>query len=217
LRNSGASAVASGVDRAAASHVSSARSESISGVGNPVDAENVLGARLVEAEREREWIAARVGDVEKLADRRNVGLTVRAVESLGDVEDDVGAFGAEALGECFGRFEADDVSIGGERGSDGVDRVGGVPLRVRVVDTGRLFLGAWLRGDRAHQPYGRLRFLVVREADARHPVSVNRPRRRCRQNLELREVPRDHSPTWGARQMPIVIVAQNTNTVFFAQ
>jgi hypothetical protein len=32
--------------------------------------------------------------------------------------------------------------------------------------------------------------LVVREADARHPVSVSRPRRWCRQNLELREAPR---------------------------
>jgi hypothetical protein len=35
--------------------------------------------------------------------------------------------------------------------------------------------------------------------------------------LDLREVPRDHSPTWGAREMPVVIVAQNTNTDFFAQ
>jgi hypothetical protein len=35
--------------------------------------------------------------------------------------------------------------------------------------------------------------------------------------LELQKVPRPHSPTSGARQMPFVMVAQNTNTDFFAQ
>ena len=50
------------------------------------------------------------GNAEEFADRRDVGFAVRAVKPFGDVEDDVGAFGAEALGEVFVGFEADDVA-----------------------------------------------------------------------------------------------------------
>ena len=88
---------------------------------------------LVEAERERERVAAGVRDVEEFADRGNVGLAIRAVETFGDVEDDVGASGAESFGEFFGRLEGDDVAERGERRRDGSDRFGGIPFRIDVV------------------------------------------------------------------------------------
>src|SRR5207247_734766 len=77
---------------------------------NAVEAEDFLGARFVEAEREREGIASRVRDVEELADRRHVGLAIRAVESFGDVEDDVGSRVAEVLWKVGGGLEADDLT-----------------------------------------------------------------------------------------------------------
>src|SRR4029078_2374848 len=63
------------------------------GVRNSAGRQNILGSRFVEAEGEREWIAAGVRDIEKLTDRGDVRLAVRSAESLGDVEDDVGALG----------------------------------------------------------------------------------------------------------------------------
>ena len=55
-----------------------------------VVAEDLLRARLVETEREREGIAARIRDAEELADRRHVGFAIHAVQPLGDVEDQIG-------------------------------------------------------------------------------------------------------------------------------
>ena len=64
-----------------------------------VGAKDLLRARLVEAERQRERVAAGVGDAVELADRRDVRLAVRAAQPLGDVEDDVGALRAQSLGK----------------------------------------------------------------------------------------------------------------------
>src|SRR6185437_4346521 len=48
-----------------------------------------LRPRLVETERERERIGARVGDAEKFANCGNVRFAIRAAQSLRNVEDDV--------------------------------------------------------------------------------------------------------------------------------
>ena len=57
------------------------------------------------------------------------------------------------LGKVFGRLEADHVAEWRECGGDGVDRFGGVPLRVDVIvrrnGTGRLFVRARLVASRA--------------------------------------------------------------------
>jgi hypothetical protein len=98
-------------------------------VGNSAGGEDVLRPSLVEAQRERERVAAGVRDVEEFADRGNVGLAIRSVETFGDVEDDVGASGAESFGEFFGRLEGDDVAERGERRRDGSDGLCGVPFR----------------------------------------------------------------------------------------
>src|SRR6185437_12074263 len=109
-------------------------------VRHSVNAQQLLGARLVEAEGEAERIAARVRKAEELADRGHVGFAIWPVKTFGDVEDDVGSFGAKALGKGFVGLETDHLARGGERGGDGVDRLGGVPLRVDVADTGRLLV-----------------------------------------------------------------------------
>ena len=61
--------------------------------------EHLLGAALVSAEAERERIGGVIGDAEELADGRDVAFAVRAVEPLGDVEDEVGTGEREARGE----------------------------------------------------------------------------------------------------------------------
>src|SRR5687768_8340577 len=80
---------------------------------NSVEGESLLRLRLVEAERERERIAAGVGNPEKLADRRNVGFTIYSVKPLGDVEDDVWFCGAKTLGKFFVCLEANHFSKAG--------------------------------------------------------------------------------------------------------
>jgi hypothetical protein len=90
--------------------------------GNAARAENLLGACLVEAEREREGIAARVGDAVELADRGDVGFAIGSAQTLGNIEYDVGAGIAEPEGEVVGRFESDDFTVAGERIVDGINR-----------------------------------------------------------------------------------------------
>ena len=173
--------------------------------------EDVLRPRLVEAERERERVAARVRDVEELADRRNVGLAIRAVEAFGDVEDDVGSLGAEALGEVFGRLEADHVAVGGERGRDGVDRFGGVPLRDRrrsilggsssgrdsdvvALTSPTVDSGFWLYANPMRVIQSLLSSAAIQPPESRSASSASR----------------SFPTTWGAREMPLHVDAQNT-------
>ena len=59
--------------------------------------ENLLGARLVEAERKRERITARAGNAEEFTNCRYVRFAIHAVKSLGDVEHEIWLRGAEAL------------------------------------------------------------------------------------------------------------------------
>ena len=81
-------------------------------------------------------------------------FAIRAAESFGDVEDDVGPGGAEPLGKVVVGLEADHFAVRGERGGDGVDRFGGVPLgeRRRSMTGRRLFVG-----DARARRYWRLR------------------------------------------------------------
>jgi len=117
-------------------------------------AKDLLRPALVEGEGESEGIAAGERDVVELADRGDVGFAIRAVEALGDVEDDVGAGLPQAEREIGVGFEPDHIAGAAERPGDGVDGLGCVPLRVAVVGPGtRRFV--FLRG-----------LLVVRESDA---------------------------------------------------
>src|SRR5260221_632509 len=64
---------------------------------NAARAEDLLGPRLVEAECQRERVAAGIRNAVELADGRDVRLAVRTAKSFGDVEDDVGAGLAKTL------------------------------------------------------------------------------------------------------------------------
>ena len=59
--------------------------------------EDLLGASLVKREPEGERVAARVRDLQVLADRRDVRLAARTARPLGNVEDDVGAGEGETV------------------------------------------------------------------------------------------------------------------------
>ena len=152
---------------------------------DPVVGQRLLGARLVEAERQREGVAAAVRHAEELADRRHVRLAVHAVQPFRDVEDDVGALVAQPLGEVGVGLEPHDGAERRQRAGHGVDRRRRVPLGVHVhrrrrrgrgapgeASTGRLFLGggrvglARERGGRG----GGGGLQVVGESDARHPL-----------------------------------------------
>ena len=126
--------------------------------GDAVAREDLLRPRLVEAERERERVAARVGNAEELADRGDVRLAIRAVQAFGDVEDDVGARGAEPLGKVFVRLEADrrrrarrarvatasivSAESHSANSSSGAGAIGATSAARPVAATGRLFVGA---------------------------------------------------------------------------
>jgi hypothetical protein len=94
---------------------------------------DLLRPRLVEAERQREWIAARIGDAVELADRRDVRLTVGTVASLGDVEHDVRPGRAQPFGELLVRLEPDHLAVRPERTLHGGDGFRAVPLGELVV------------------------------------------------------------------------------------
>src|SRR2546422_168696 len=126
--------------------------------GDAAVGEQLFGAGFVQGEREGERVAPRVADVQILTDRRDQGLTVRSVEALGHVEDDVRTSEGELVGERRVRLEADDVADVFEGTRHGVDGGGLVPFSERIAGTGRLVGGAGVR------------FLIVGETDS-HVVS----------------------------------------------
>src|SRR5690606_6749084 len=95
----------------------------------------------------------------ELADRRDVCFPVRAVQPFGDVEDDVGVRITQTRGKVGVGLEADHRSRTRERGGDGIDRGGIVPLREAVVGAETWGLVFPFRGILGW-------LLVEREADA---------------------------------------------------
>ena len=77
---------------------------------NLVEGQSLLRPGFVEAERQGERITAGLGNSEKLADRRDVRLTIHSAESLGDVEVDVRSALAKALRKILRRLESNDFS-----------------------------------------------------------------------------------------------------------
>jgi hypothetical protein len=86
-------------------------------------------------------------DAVELADGRDVGFAIHAVEPFGDVEDDVGSSVAEALREVGVGLEADHVAVCGESGGDGVDGVDAVPLGELVIGGGGMSGGGEVSPD----------------------------------------------------------------------
>ena len=94
--------------------------------------QDLLGASLVEADREGQGITAGVGDVPELAEGRHVRFAARSPQPLGHVEDDVGPALAQAEREVLRRLEPDDLAHLRQRGFHRGDRDLVVPLRVEV-------------------------------------------------------------------------------------
>ena len=100
--------------------------------GHAVIREDLLGAPLVEREAEGQRVGGVVGDAEELADRGDVPLAVRAVEALGDVEDEVRPDQREPRGEAVVGLEPVDLADGAERALHRIDGGGLVPLGVEI-------------------------------------------------------------------------------------
>ena len=94
--------------------------------------QHLLRPALVQAERERERVGCMAGDAVELTNGRDVSLAVRAIESLGDVEHEVGPGGTELLREALVRFEEHHFSHGGERRGDRVDGALLVPFGIEI-------------------------------------------------------------------------------------
>jgi len=100
--------------------------------GHAVVRHDLLGAPLVEREAEGQRIGGVIRDAEELADGGDVALAVRAVEALGDVEDEVGTDQREPRGEALVGLEPEDLAHRPEGGLDRVDGGGLVPLGVEI-------------------------------------------------------------------------------------
>jgi hypothetical protein len=92
----------------------------------------LLGTRLVQANAESERVAAGVGDAPELAERRDERLTTRTAETLGEVEDDVGARSLELERKEGVGLEPDDLARPSQGALDRGDRLLVVPLGVGV-------------------------------------------------------------------------------------
>ena len=128
-------------------------------------------------------------------------FAIHAVESFGNVEDEIRLRLTQSLWEFRRRFEANDFTIRSEGAGDRVDRLRGIPLSVEIIGRGRGAVGGISR-RRFSEPgrvvpartgrvlfrtrcialvhrerRGLFRLLIIRETDARHPISFDRPRR----------------------------------------
>ncbi len=147
--------------------------------GHAVLRHHLLGAALVERERQGEGVGRVVRHPQEFADRGDVALATGTVESLGDVEDEVGSLGGEPGGEVRGGFEQDDLAHRAERRCHGCDGGGFVPLGVEVglrEVRAELAIGGGSGGERLGLPSGRVSrsdgLLVVCES---YPNSQRRP------------------------------------------
>jgi len=128
----------------------------------------------VQRERQRERVAARVADVEILADRGDEGFAVQAVQALRHVEDDVGTGESELVREGLVGLEAGHAAEACEGACHRVDGSGLVPLGERIARTRGLVGVAGVR------------FLVVGETDS-HVVSGDLLQKRPRVRSVTRE------------------------------
>ena len=94
--------------------------------------EDLLGAALVQTDRQGQGIASRVGHAPELAEGRHVGLAVRAPEPFGHVEDDVGLRLPKPEREVLRRLEPRDLAGLRQRRLDRRDRDLVVPLGVEI-------------------------------------------------------------------------------------
>jgi hypothetical protein len=94
--------------------------------------EDLLGPPLVERQAQRQRIGGRVGNVEELADGRDVTLPVPAVEAFRDVEDEIGSSVGEPSGEADIRLEADHLAQRTQGALHGINRGRLVPLAVEI-------------------------------------------------------------------------------------
>jgi hypothetical protein len=127
--------------------------------GDFVIGENLLGACLVQRQRQRERVARGVRDVQVFADRGDVRFAILAVQPFGHVEDELDARARKFLREGGVGVKSDDAA---EETKSLLHRIDGgwlVPLSVDV--------GGLARSVRGGVGVG---FLIVRETDS-HVVS----------------------------------------------
>ncbi len=115
-------------------------------VGTPRCERISLARPLWRARLQRQRVRGVAGHAEELADGRDVRLAVGAVESFGDVEDEVGPEQREPRGEAGVGLEAVDLADRAERPLHRIDGGGLVPLGVEI----------WLMEVGAEGPTGRL-------------------------------------------------------------
>jgi hypothetical protein len=108
--------------------------------------ENLLGATFMQGESAGQRVGCMVRNPKELADCRDVGLAARPIESLGDIEDEVGTQQRETSGEAAVGFEPIYLAHSTERSLHRVDGGRLVPLGVQV----------WLREVGSEGPTGRL-------------------------------------------------------------
>ena len=94
--------------------------------------EDLLGAALVQTDRQGEGIASRVGHAPELAEGRHVGLAVRPPEPFRHVEDDVGLRLPQPEREVLRRLQPRDLAGFRQRRLDRGDRDLVVPLGVEI-------------------------------------------------------------------------------------
>jgi hypothetical protein len=72
------------------------------------------------------------GNPVELADGGDESLAVGSVEAFRDVEDEIGPRGLQAFREVLVRLEPDDLAELRQRALDGIDRLGLIPLGVKI-------------------------------------------------------------------------------------
>ena len=114
--------------------------------GHSAMLEDLFAPRLMKSEAQRQRVRRMAGHAEELADCRNVRLAIRAVESFGDVEHEVGAEQGEPRRKAGVGLEAINLTDGAQRPLHRIYGGGLIPLGVQV----------WLRKVWSESPTGRL-------------------------------------------------------------
>ncbi len=97
-------------------------------------AQHLLGQGFVERDGQRGRVRSGVGDAHQLAQGGHRGLAVAALDSLGDVEDQIHRRVRELAGQLGGGLDGQHhVAVALERLADGLDGFGGVVLGLGVI------------------------------------------------------------------------------------